>query len=77
MTTKSENVPVKHGNGGQAFHPLLSLREDIDRMFDQFVSGWPGRSAWEGFAPLASWAGSRCRPTPMRKKSTPAIGRAC
>ena len=53
MATSSNPVPVKHAgaNGGQVAHPLLNLRQEIDRMFDQFASGWPiGR--WSDIDPF-------------------------
>ena len=52
MATQAEKTPVKTGNGGRASHPLLTLREDIDRMFDEFVSGWPSAERWKQMTPF-------------------------
>ncbi|HSS65651.1 MAG TPA: Hsp20/alpha crystallin family protein [Gammaproteobacteria bacterium] len=49
MATKAEDIPVKKqpekqemsAPGGRAYPPLMSLRQQVDRLFDQFLDeGW-------------------------------------
>jgi len=50
MAKESQNVPVKHeeARGGlweSSWEPFTHLRAEMDRLFDEFTSGWPwGRS---------------------------------
>jgi HSP20 family protein len=48
QTTGSSNVPARIAersrplaHGGEAFHPLRRLREEIDTLFDRFFGDWP------------------------------------
>jgi HSP20 family protein len=54
MAKQAENVPVKREEVTRAAaHPLMSLRDDIDRMFDNFMRGtWPSMGRWFDFEPF-------------------------
>ena len=59
MAKQSEDVPVKRDNDDTAFHPLMNLREDIDRMFDNFIDTWPSLKRWSDFKPFGTFTRSR------------------
>ena len=42
MATQAKQVPVKSAGEQRSAHPLMGLRGDIDRVFENFLSGWPG-----------------------------------
>ena len=55
MTEESGNVPVEHEQASHAlgaWEPLTSLRQEVDRLFDEFVTGWPFRRRHAFFEPL-------------------------
>lgn len=46
MAEAAENIPVKKEEASGAVapaEPLTSLRQEIDHLFDEFMSGWPFR----------------------------------
>lgn len=56
MTEKTSDLPVKQGEGGQELmSPFMSLRREIDHLFDDFFSLRPFRSAL-GRQPMMSLA---------------------
>jgi HSP20 family protein len=59
MAKESENIPVKSGGESQMSHPLSSLRQDIDRIFDSFMSGWPRFGRMMDREPFANFPRSR------------------
>lgn len=55
MATESTNVPINKGKEVQTNHPIASLRQEMDRLFDSFMSGWPGFGRWTDTAPSMSF----------------------
>lgn len=41
-------------------HPLISLRHEMDRLFERFAEGWPGMTPWfrglEDIEPFKDWS---------------------
>lgn len=55
MATQSQSVKVKKGSvakeapvpaGRTGYHPLFNLRDEVDRVFDNFFHGWPSVSPY-------------------------------
>ena len=63
MAKQTEKVPVKSDNGGQVTHPLMSLRDEVDRMFDNFMTrSWGNRF---DFGPFKQWQSSSFALSPV------------
>lgn len=59
MATESTNIPVNKGKEAQTNYPITSLRQEVDRLFDNFMSGWPGFSRWTDTVPFMNFPQSR------------------
>lgn len=70
MAAKSANVSVRQADGGQQTHPLLNLRQEIDRMFDEFGRGWPAFGRYEITAELPGIDEKDIEVTPSRDSLT-------
>ena len=47
MAKKKVDVSVKKGETKQGgTHPIVSLREEIDHLFDNFMTSWPSAGRW-------------------------------
>ena len=64
MAQQSEKVPVK--SSGQVSHPLMNLRDEVDRMFDNFMTtNWPSWGNRFEFGPFKQWSQSAFALTPV------------
>ena len=59
MATETTGVPEKSDKQAQTSHPITSLRQEVDRLFDNFMTGWPGFGRWIDTAPFMSFPQSR------------------
>ncbi len=60
MTEESAKVPVKREEASRlgAWEPLTGLRHEVDRLFDEFTTGWPfHRRRGAVFEPLRTLPG--------------------
>ena len=55
MATESKDVPVKSGKDAQTSYPITSLRQEVDRLFDSFMTGRSGFGRWMDTAPFMSF----------------------
>lgn len=79
MATRSQSQPVKVKKEGGAketpvpaaragYHPIFNLRDEVDRVFDNFFHGWPSVSPY--FRRLADLDPMKDLGTPYRLSST-------